>query len=47
MLARGLVDVKPLISMIAPLGEGPQWFDRLHAREANLMKVILTPGARA
>jgi L-iditol 2-dehydrogenase len=47
MLARGVVDVKPLISMIAPLGEGPQWFDRLHAREANLMKVILTPGARA
>lgn len=47
LLARGTVDVKPLISMIAPLAEGPQWFDRLHAREANLMKVILTPGGRA
>ncbi|MGH9623465.1 MAG: galactitol-1-phosphate 5-dehydrogenase [Bryobacteraceae bacterium] len=44
MLARGAVNVKPLISMIAPLAEGPQWFERLHAREANLMKVILTPG---
>lgn len=47
MLARGAVDVKPLISMVAPLAEGPQWFERLHAREANLMKVILTPGERS
>lgn len=47
MLARGAVDVKPLISMVAPLEEGPQWFDRLHAREANLMKVILSPKAQA
>ncbi len=44
MLARGAVQVKPLISMVAPLEEGPQWFERLHSREANLMKVILTPG---
>ncbi len=43
MLSRGAVDVKPLISRVAPLGEGPEWFERLHAREANLMKVILTP----
>jgi L-iditol 2-dehydrogenase len=43
MIARGEVDVKPLISMVAPLEEGQQWFDRLHAREANLMKVILKP----
>jgi L-iditol 2-dehydrogenase len=42
LLARGAVDLKPLISVIAPLEEGPQWFERLHAREANLMKVILT-----
>ena len=47
MLARGTVDLKPLISMVAPLEEGPKWFDRLHAREANLMKVILTPGKSA
>ncbi|MBV9155418.1 MAG: galactitol-1-phosphate 5-dehydrogenase [Acidobacteriaceae bacterium] len=47
MLARGAVNVKPLISMVAPLEEGPQWFERLHAREANLMKVILTPSERS
>jgi L-iditol 2-dehydrogenase len=44
MLARGAVDLKPLISIVAPLQEGPQWFERLHAREAHLMKVILAPG---
>jgi L-iditol 2-dehydrogenase len=44
MLASGRVNIKPLISMIAPLEDGPDWFARLHAREANLMKVILTPG---
>ncbi len=43
LLSRGAVDVKPLISVIAPLEEAPQWFERLHAREANLMKVVLTP----
>ena len=44
MLSRGVVDVKPLISVVAPLAEGPRWFDRLHAREPNLMKVVLAPG---
>jgi L-iditol 2-dehydrogenase len=47
MLARGAVDVKSLISIVAPLEEGPDWFSRLHAREANLMKVVLTPGRAA
>lgn len=47
MLARGAVDLKPLISVVAPLNEGPQWFDRLHAREAHLMKVVLTPRSGA
>lgn len=45
MLSRGEIDLKPLISVVAPLEEGPQWFERLHGREANLMKVILTPAA--
>jgi L-iditol 2-dehydrogenase len=45
LLARGEIDLKPLISVIAPLEEGPQWFERLHSRQANLMKVILTPAA--
>jgi L-iditol 2-dehydrogenase len=45
LLATGAIQVKTLISAIAPLDEGPQWFERLYAREANLMKVVLTPGA--
>ncbi|HZQ52742.1 MAG TPA: galactitol-1-phosphate 5-dehydrogenase [Bryobacteraceae bacterium] len=45
LLARGRIQLKPLISVVAPLEEGPQWFERLHAREANLMKVVLTPGS--
>jgi L-iditol 2-dehydrogenase len=32
-----------LISAVAPLTEGPAWFDRLYAREKRLMKVILVP----
>jgi L-iditol 2-dehydrogenase len=43
LLATGAIDVKPLISAVAPLDQGPQWFERLHAREANLLKVILIP----
>jgi L-iditol 2-dehydrogenase len=43
LLARGAVVVKPLITAIAPLEEGASWFTRLHNREANLMKVVLTP----
>jgi len=38
------IRVKPLISAIAPLEEGPRWFERLYAREPNLMKVVLAPG---
>ncbi len=45
LLSRGEINLKPLISVVAPLEEGPQWFERLHSRQANLMKVILTPAA--
>jgi L-iditol 2-dehydrogenase len=38
------IRVKPLITAIAPLEEGPRWFERLYSREANLMKVVLAPG---
>ena len=38
------IRVKPLISAIAPLEEGPRWFERLYAREPNLMKIVLAPG---
>ncbi|HKZ31878.1 MAG TPA: galactitol-1-phosphate 5-dehydrogenase [Vicinamibacteria bacterium] len=43
LLARGAVRLDGLISRIAPLEEGPAWFERLYAREAGLMKVILQP----
>lgn len=43
LLAGGAIQVKPLITAIAPLEQGPRWFERLYAREPNLMKVILTP----
>ena len=43
MVASGAIQVTPLISAIAPLADGPQWFERLYAREPGLMKVILKP----
>jgi L-iditol 2-dehydrogenase len=43
LLARGAVRVKPLITAVTPLEEGPRWFERLHSGEPNLIKIILTP----
>ncbi len=43
LLASGRVDLAPLITAVAPLEEGPAWFDRLYRREAGLMKVVLCP----
>ena len=43
-IGSGAIRVQPLITAVAPLAEGPRWFERLHAGEANLMKVVLTPG---
>lgn len=43
MMARGAITAKPLLSAVAPLTEGASWFNRLYAREAGLLKVILTP----
>jgi L-iditol 2-dehydrogenase len=43
LIATEAIRVAPLISAIAPLAEGPQWFDRLYAREPGLMKVVLCP----
>jgi L-iditol 2-dehydrogenase len=45
MISDGRVSVKPLITAVASLEDGPRWFERLHAGEPNLMKVVLTPGA--
>ena len=42
-IANGSIKVAPLITAVAPLSEGAAWFGRLHAREPNLMKVILDP----
>jgi L-iditol 2-dehydrogenase len=44
LMVSGKIRVKPLITAVAPLADGPQWFARLHAREPNLMKVVLVPG---
>jgi len=43
-LAAGRVDVASLISAVAPLEEGPAWFERLYHREPGLIKVVLRPG---
>jgi L-iditol 2-dehydrogenase len=45
LLSGGEIKVRPLISAVAALEDGPQWFERLYAHEPHLMKVILTPGA--
>ncbi len=43
LMSRGAIRVDSLISAVAPLGEGPAWFDKLYRREGNLFKVILAP----
>jgi L-iditol 2-dehydrogenase len=45
LLANGQIQVKQLITAVAPLSDGPRWFERLHAGEPNLMKIVLDPGA--
>jgi L-iditol 2-dehydrogenase len=45
LLANGKIKVKSLITAVAPLEDGPRWFERLHAGEPNLMKVVLDPSA--
>jgi L-iditol 2-dehydrogenase len=43
LLASKQIDVRPLISAVEPLSTGAQAFARLHSREPNLIKIILTP----
>ena len=43
LIAGGKINVTEFISATPPLSEGAQWFDRLHAGEKGLMKVILKP----
>ena len=47
LMSAGQIQVKPLITAVAPLEEGPRWFERLYAGEPNLMKVVLQPGSAA
>ena len=43
LMSRGAIKVDSMISAVAPLAEGPSWFDRLYRHEPGLMKVILQP----
>ncbi len=43
LIDRKLIETDPLISAVAPLEEGADWFNRLYRREKGLMKVILKP----
>jgi len=43
LLRTGAIDVRPLITLVAPLADGAAMFERLYAREPGLMKVILQP----
>lgn len=44
LIARGVIDVKPMIETVAPLSEGAAWFAKLSAKDGGkYMKVILRP----
>ena len=43
LMARKKIDVRALVSAVAPLSEGAAWFDRLYKREPGLLKVVLEP----
>ncbi len=43
LISRGVIQVRPLITAVAPLEDGPRWFERLYAHEPNLMKIVLSP----
>jgi len=43
LIASGTIRVDLLITAVAPLSDGPSWFERLHDREPGLMKIVLNP----
>lgn len=43
LMSREAIKVEPLISAVAPLEDGPAWFQRLYSREPGLLKVVLQP----
>jgi hypothetical protein len=42
-MARKKINIKPLLSAVAPLREGDAWMHKLYNREGNLLKVVLVP----
>lgn len=44
LIAKGAIDVKPMIETVAPLADGAGWFEKLSAKDGGkYMKVILEP----
>ena len=43
LVSNGTIKVGALITAVAPLSDGAKWFERLHAREAGLMKIVIDP----
>ncbi|TWU41121.1 galactitol-1-phosphate 5-dehydrogenase [Novipirellula artificiosorum] len=43
LMNRGIINVAPLITQKIPLAETPAWFERLHAGDADQMKVVVLP----
>jgi L-iditol 2-dehydrogenase len=44
LIARGIINVKPMIETVAPLADGAEWFSKLSAKDGGkYMKVILQP----
>jgi L-iditol 2-dehydrogenase len=43
LVSSGRIRVTPLITAVAPLSDGAAWFERLHSREPNLMKIVIDP----
>ncbi|MFC2115941.1 galactitol-1-phosphate 5-dehydrogenase [Bacteroidota bacterium] len=44
MIDRKEVNVDAILSAVAPLSEGAEWFKRLYDKEPGLIKVVLNPG---
>ncbi|MCC9644628.1 galactitol-1-phosphate 5-dehydrogenase [Rhodopirellula sp. JC740] len=43
LMNRGVINVEPLITAKISLADGPKWFERLYAGDAEQMKVLVCP----
>jgi L-iditol 2-dehydrogenase len=43
LISAGKIQVDKMITAVAPLTDGPMWFERLYGHEPNLMKIVLDP----